>query len=294
MYITEIIPCPICKSTEYTLRYNKDSWKIVECNKCQFIYVNPRLTKIELRNLYESEYFHNSNYGYENYEENNQLKKKNFSKWIHDAQAWLPKGKNKKVLDIGCAAGYSLDIYANLGYISAGIELDKTMLKQLKKTSYTIFDKPILENEYTDKYAVISLFDVVEHLTDLDDHFKKFSDILEDNGALIIVTPNYNALQRKLKGSKWFQFKPLEHINYFTADTLTKLAESHEFNKVKSLNSGQYVDSDFIQDRLKKYNQKALLILFSPVLKLMKLLKINFYLDSSSIYCVFIKKEGAK
>jgi 2-polyprenyl-3-methyl-5-hydroxy-6-metoxy-1,4-benzoquinol methylase len=286
----ELITCPICSSDQNTLQYSVKTWKIVGCNLCQFVYVNPRLTKNELRNLYESEYFHNTDYGYENYEENNELKKKNFSKWIQDARFWMPKGEGKRAMDIGCAAGYSLDIYKEIGYEVSGIELDNTMLSQLKSTSYTIYDKPILENDYPHKFDVVSLFDVVEHLTDLDAHFEKFSDIIETNGVLLIVTPNYNALQRKLKGNKWFQFKPMEHINYFTVDSLTQLAEKHGFKKVKSLSSGQYVDADFIQDRLNKYDQKSILFLFNPLLKLIRLLKINFYLDASSIYCVFVKK----
>jgi cyclopropane fatty-acyl-phospholipid synthase-like methyltransferase len=202
----------------------------------------------------------------------------------------MPIGEGKRAMDIGCAAGYALDIYKEIGYEVYGIELDNTMLSQLKNTSYTICDKPILENDYPHKFDVVSLFDVVEHLTDLDTHFDKFAEIIETKGVLLIVTPNYNAIQRKLKGNKWFQFKPMEHINYFTVDSLTQLAEKHGFEKVKSLNSGQFVDADFIQDRLNKYNQKSILFLFNPLLKLIKLLKINFYLDASSIYCVFVKK----
>jgi 2-polyprenyl-3-methyl-5-hydroxy-6-metoxy-1,4-benzoquinol methylase len=291
MLETELITCPICSSAQHSIKYRVNSFNIVECLECEFSYVNPRLTKKALINIYENEYFHNTNYGYENYEENNGLKKKNFSKWIKDAQEWMPKSSGKRVLDIGCAAGYSLDIYKSFGFVSEGIELDKTMLKHLENTSYKIFDKPILENQYDQKYAVISLFDVVEHLTDLDAHFAKFSEIIERKGVLIIVTPNYNSFQRKLKGRNWFQFKPMEHINYFTIDSLNLLAQKHGFKNVKSINSGQFVDSDFIKNRLNKYNQKSLILLFSPFLKLIKLLKINLYLDASSIYCVFIKNN---
>ena len=80
----ETVNCPLCNKNNYKKKYIIESWSIVKCNHCDFIYVNPRLEKKEILNIYKDNYFDNTTVGYFHYKENKELRKKNFQKWIND------------------------------------------------------------------------------------------------------------------------------------------------------------------------------------------------------------------
>lgn len=286
----EFVNCPLCNRNNYTQKYRIGTWTVVQCDDCGFVYVNPRLQKKELLKIYRDNYFDNTNVGYFHYKENQELRQKNFQRWIDDASHFVPTGENVNALDIGCAAGYCLEVFKTKGWKPFGIELNTEYAGHLQQTGYKVYDSPFLEISFEETYSVITLFDVVEHLTDLQEHFIKLHSILENDGAVILITPDYNSLQRSLLGKKWFQFKPIEHINYFSLTTLEKLIASTGFKIVKSKKAGQYSDINFLTDRLKKYKFGFLIPLFSLAVKLLGLKNKDLYIDTASLYVVLKKK----
>lgn len=286
----EPVNCPLCNRNDYRQKYRIDSWAIVKCHHCDFVYVNPRLQKKELLKIYKNNYFDNANVGYFHYKENKELRQKNFQKWIDDAASFMTPGENFNALDIGCAAGYCLEVFKDRHWNPFGIELNTEYASQLQQNGYKIYDSPFLDIRFEEKYSIITLFDVVEHLTDLQEHFIKLHSILDNNGVIILITPDYNSLQRKLLGKKWFQFKPIEHINYFSLATFKKLINSAGFKIVNSKKAGQYSNTDFLTDRLKKYKFGFLIPLFNFLVKLLALKNKNLYIDTASLYVVLKKK----
>ena len=53
----EHVTCNLCGSDEYSVRYIKDGYNIVQCNKCDLVYINPRLTQEAINQLYDENYF---------------------------------------------------------------------------------------------------------------------------------------------------------------------------------------------------------------------------------------------
>ncbi|MEP7374126.1 MAG: class I SAM-dependent methyltransferase [Chitinophagaceae bacterium] len=287
----ELVNCPLCDKNDYTKKYRLNSWNIVQCVQCNFVYVNPRLQKPELLKLYTDNYFDNPEVGYFHYKENKELRKKNFQKWIDDSiNFFLNQGENCNALDIGCAAGYCLEIFKTKGWKPCGIELNREYASHLKQSGYKIYDSPFSDIHFEEKYGIITLFDVVEHLTDLHEHFVKLHSILDNNGIIILITPDYNSLQRKLLGKKWFQFKPIEHINYFSLTTFKKLTDSTGFIIVNSKKAGQYSNTDFLINRLRKYKFGFFIPVFNFVVKLSRLKNKDLYIDTASLYVVLRKK----
>lgn len=285
----EAINCPLCHANHFREKYEIDSWKIVECEECHFIYVNPRLEKNELLRLYNENYFDNEQVGYLHYRESRELRKKNFSKWVEDAMPFIRKEKNLNALDIGCAAGYCLEVFSERGWKPFGVELNSDYAAGLLRDGYKVYNAPLLDISFEEKYHVITLFDVVEHLADLRKHFDKLNSIVAENGAIIIITPDYNSLQRKLFGKKWFQFKPIEHINYFSLDSITRLATEAGFKIMAHKKAGQFSNIAFLENRLQKYRFKAFIPVFRMVSALLGLRKRDLYVDTASLYLVLKK-----
>lgn len=290
----ETIECPVCANQQSQLQYTVQSWKVVQCCTCCFVYVNPRLEKNELLKLYSSDYFDNQLFGYFHYTDGRDFRKRNFQKWVTDALPYLETTERIKALDIGCATGYCLEVFQEQGWHAHGIELDQGLATELRKKGFTVYDSPLLHLRNIGTYSVITMFDVIEHLTDLHENISILNQLLENNGIAVLVTPNYRSWQRRLFQKRWFQFKPIEHINYFTLDTLRKLVEANGFEIVESKNSGQFCNTSFLENRIKKYNFGFLLPLLRLSQKLIGKEDRYFYVDTASLYVVLKKMAGGK
>lgn len=290
----EFISCPICATSDIREKYVIGSWKVVLCANCSFAYVNPRLEKKELYKLYEADYFDNQVVGYYHYTEDKALRKKNFQKWVHDALPHINKNSDVKALDIGCAAGYCLEVFQEHGWQPHGVELDHKLAEELRSKGFIVFDAPLLKLKNIGTYSFITLFDVIEHLTDLHENVSTLNRLLEDNGIVVVVTPNYNSWQRRIFQKKWFQFKPVEHINYFTLATFRTLVEANGFRILETRRSGQFCNMAFLQNRLQKYR----FVFLRPLLNLMRRFLGNkdryFYVDTASLYIVMQKISAGK
>lgn len=290
----EYINCPVCAAGEAKEKYVVGSWRVVLCNNCSFAYVNPRLEKKELYKLYESAYFDNRVVGYYHYTKGKDLRKRNFRKWVNDALPYVNTNGIVKALDIGCAAGYCLDVFLEHGWQPHGVELDHELAGELRRKGFTVFDSPLLQLKEIGKYSFITMFDVIEHLTDLHENVSTLYQLLDDNGVVVLVTPNYNSWQRKIFQKKWFQFKPVEHINYFTLATFQALVEANGFRILETKSSGQFCNLAFLENRLQQYS----FVFLRPLLRLMRKLlgkkEYFFYVDTASLYIVMQKSSAGK
>ena len=290
----ELIDCPVCAKNKAKNKYVIGSWNVVLCDNCSFAYVNPRLEKKELYKLYESDYFDNQVVGYYHYTEGKELRKRNFRKWVNDALPYVKAKQNVKALDIGCAAGYCLEVFQEQGWQPHGVELDHELAAELRQKGFTVFDLPLLQLKDIGKFSFVTLFDVIEHLTDLHENISTLHNLLEDDGIVVLVTPNYNSWQRRFFQKNWFQFKPVEHINYFTLSTLRALVEEHGFHILETKRSGQFCNFAFLENRLKKYRFVFLQPLLRLAQKLLGTAERYFYVDTASLYIVMQKTSAGK
>lgn len=284
-------PCSVCGSEHTNLRYEVKGFRVVQCTSCKFVFINPRIKNNDLYKIYEDNYFSSQNdgYGYKNYELTTHLRVKTFQKWMQDILPFVSKSKGT-VLDIGCASGTFLDLMREKGWEIEAIELDKAMVEKLKGKNIKVFERPFEEFSSDKKYKLITMFDVLEHIPDLKTTFKKIHELLDDDGVLALITPNFNSTQRKLFGKKWFQFKPQEHIQYFSPYTLAKAIEPYGLEIVHVSASGQYADTPFLLDRLNRYNFKLFKTIASAIANVFGLKNKYWYLDTGSLFAVIKKK----
>lgn len=117
--------------------------------------------------------------------------------------------KGKKVLDIGCNTGILLDFAYKKGCFTAGVEPSLASIDVLQKKGHVVF--PSIQS-VTEKYDVITAFDLVEHLYDLPSFFKMVENLLNDNGVFILLTGDICSLSARLTKKCWWYIKAPEHI----------------------------------------------------------------------------------
>lgn len=135
------------------------------------------------------------------------------------------------VLDIGCGAGDVLQALTGLGYDVRGCEINSQYkpIESLKDNIYFgSFEEFFKGNR--NKYVAVSMFDVLEHMSDPKATLHKVHLIMKPKGKLIISLPDVNQWHDELEDYK--HYKPGEHIFLFGDDSLERMLTYTGFNVV--------------------------------------------------------------
>ena len=236
--------CPLCGSSEIKLykkgtidseKITSDNFKITDssygslwdfykCGKCSFVFSNPQIDKDSLEKFYsvleDSEY-----------SEESEGRSKNF-KTIFNRLGKFEKPDNN-LLDIGSASGIFVKMALENGYKAEGIEPSDYLVNEAKNRFGVNLFKGTIENFKPEKsYSIITLLDIIEHLHSPKDFISKTSELLKQNGIIVIVTPDINSFASKISGKKWWHYR-IAHINFFNKKSLKYMLNSNGFEIVK-------------------------------------------------------------
>ena len=158
--------------------------------------------------------------------------KSNPQKYILHEQ-WLPKDLNANILDIGCGWGillYSLYIsgYKKLTGVDISEQMCKTAREYLPDGIKIVCNNALdfLKNEEQNKYTLIIIFDVVEHMSNdsIYNMLKLCYDALIKGGSIVIRTPNMANIL-----ACYSRYMDITHINGFTEWSLFQLLDAARF-----------------------------------------------------------------
>ena len=133
--------------------------------------------------------------------------------------------KNKKVLDIGCASGYLASFLEEKNCIVDGIDIDqKSVAKAKEFCNAHVLN--ISQEKIDEKYDVIILGDILEHLEHPDEILSKLRGNLNDGGYIIISLPNIVNIYPRVKILfGYFDYEEVgifdrTHLRFFTRKSL--------------------------------------------------------------------------
>ncbi|HLA50907.1 MAG TPA: hypothetical protein VJZ92_01470, partial [Thermodesulfobacteriota bacterium] len=94
--VLETVNCNLCGATDERLLFLKDGFRIVRCNSCGLIFVNPRPKKEYLQKLYSKGYYRiskNDSIGYRDYEADRRYHIANFKKLLDSIESFKEGGR---------------------------------------------------------------------------------------------------------------------------------------------------------------------------------------------------------
>ena len=132
--------------------------------------------------------------------------------------------EDKNLLDVGCGTGDFLQIAQQVNWTVTGIEPNEEARKIANsKTNNSVFNvKQLLEFE-KQSFDVITLWHVLEHLPNLDEHVSILKSLLKEKGTLIIAVPNYKSYDAKYYKNFWAAFDAPRHLWHFNQESVAKL-----------------------------------------------------------------------
>ncbi|MFH1188109.1 MAG: class I SAM-dependent methyltransferase [bacterium] len=150
---------------------------------------------------------------------------------------FILRPKAKSILDIGSGRGWMLYFMKKqFKYeITAGTQISENAYRFSKeKLKLEIYNKDILELYFKNKFDVISILHVLEHVENPEKYAEKIYELLNGKGLLYIEVPNFNSWTRKLTQKHWLALDLKHHLNFFTPPSLVSLLEKYNF-KIKKI-----------------------------------------------------------
>ena len=227
--------CSCCKSTSKTFLHHvydheyhttEQQFPLNKCNECGLIYLSPRPNQNALDIIYPISYnnFHTRVDDEISYVQKvtNFLQSLRLKKLIHK---YFPKRHAIKVLDVGCGDGFILDRIKSTfsDFKTYGVEPNKYAAEWAGK-NHDVYCGLIEDYHTQTKFDLITSSHVIEHVSDPLGFLIKLKSMLNENGILIIDTPNIDCLQYKIFGKYWGGIHAPRHWTLFSVKTLQETA----------------------------------------------------------------------
>lgn len=228
-------------------RFATDQTFIIEkCNNCTFLFTNPRPDAREIHEHYESEeYISHTDRKSSPHEFLYHYTRKLMLKKKVNLLKQYSKGSNEYLLDYGCGTGSFLQAAQKAGYVSTGYEPDKGARNMAtQKGVYVESTKNKIFELCNDRFDVVTLWHVLEHLHEFPKILDDFYRIIKSKGLLVVAIPMANSADALYFKKQWAALDLPRHLYHFTPETITASCTKAGFKLIKR--KGMPFDSFYI------------------------------------------------
>jgi len=223
--------CPVCKSKDVTEIKFKKKIPYAVCCSCEALYAK------EIPSILNHAEYNIGNINDLDYDEKKREYKQ--ERFVEERINLIKQHSNKplsncRLLDFGCGTGVFLEKAKDFFETVVGVE-DSKYLREYINDKFKIDTYQFLPDE---KFDVITLFDVLEHLKDPYDILCTCKKLLNDKGVIFIYTPNWRSLEFDILKEKNTQYFPSEHLWFASLVTLYQLAHKLDMNIVYDASCG--------------------------------------------------------
>lgn len=204
---------------------------LLQCINCEFITADMNLDDDKLVELYGHDYFHGEEYS--NYINEKKALQMNFNYRIKELKKLSGISKMSKLLEIGCAYGYFLELIRNDFDRVCGIDVSKDAVDYGKnKLGLEVYQSNEISDVINFQPDIICMWDVIEHLIEPEKIIAQASKIISKEGYICITTGDIGSLNAKIRGKKWRMIHPPTHLHYFNKKTISLLLEENGFEVI--------------------------------------------------------------
>jgi len=223
--------------------------RLVRCRKCGLIYANPRPQETCLaenyRGMEDSEYVEQ--------EVGRRLGARAVLKKLRRY-----KRRGRRLLDIGCAAGFLLDEARGDGWEVTGVELCEWAVRFAReRLNLPDIRQGTLQGAgfEPNSFDVIVMTDVIEHLFSPREVLVAVRRLLKPTGVLCLNTPDIDSWVSRILKARWWGVKQ-SHLYYFNRRTMKRLLSETGYVPVRFGTHARTFALQYWLDRLARHDAR--------------------------------------
>ncbi len=232
-HVTE---CPVCQESNFSYflsckdhTVSHETFQLLKCTGCSFVITTPRPDEKELDKYYLSDaYISHSNKSLSLIDKVYKVSRMFTLKWKYNLirKYSVLSETPASILDFGCGTGAFLQECEKHKMRATGVEPSAIARTQaIQNTSAQIV--PDIQ-DVQDKFDVITLWHVLEHVGKLNDTVHKLKNQLKESGTMFIAVPNLQSLDARKYQAYWAGYDVPRHLWHFSKKTMELLLRRHD------------------------------------------------------------------
>ncbi len=253
--------CPVCQGTQFTHltscidhTVSHETFNVIACTSCDFTQTSPRPNDSKLGEYYISDsYISHSNKATTLLDRIYLLVRRFTLQWKINLLLKYSNQNEINILDYGCGTGEFLKSCKEAGFKISGVEpSENARLKSSELTQIKILES--LQHIDNQKFNLITMWHVLEHIPDFEYVLQKLKEKLSDDGILFIAVPNHKSFDSQHYDKHWAGFDVPRHLWHFSSSTMKKVLSKNNLNLIDIC--GMKLDSYYVSLLSEKYKSE--------------------------------------
>ncbi len=237
--------CPLCGQSQFRFLFAKGTLRLVCCRECRMVFANPVPCE-----LLSGKYYDRLSIPF--YLSPDKLAADYAPVRFERELAWFRAFcAGGAVLDVGCSTGAFLcQLRARFpeSYTVTGMDVAGGALDYAGRQGVEIVPGNFLAHDFAGRrFDAITFWAVLEHVAHPRLFLARAAALLSPGGHCFVLVPNLKSLAVRLVGARYRYIMP-DHVNYFAADTLLRLAKQEPTVEPAILRTSHFNPLVILQD----------------------------------------------
>jgi SAM-dependent methyltransferase len=254
--------CPVCQGVRIYYLFSTGGHRVVRCEDCGLVFLNPQPSDDELARIYSANYFLGSESEAGRISAS-ELKQATARLYLSEIGRYHGS-ECGRLLEVGCGEGDFLVSAEAEGWQVTGVEFSPAACERAQqrlKSGRVLCGELQSAGLAPELFDLCVVSDVIEHVRSPLDFLREIHRVLKPGGTLFIATPSIDSWSARIMRQKWMEFKA-EHLTYFNRQNIQTALFKSGFREIIVQAGWKILNFDYI----KKHFERFPVPLITPIL----------------------------
>jgi glycosyltransferase involved in cell wall biosynthesis/SAM-dependent methyltransferase len=245
--------CHVCQGVKIYYLFSSGDHRVVRCDDCGLVFLNPQPSADELARIYRADYFLGSE-SEAGRQTASELKYATAGLYLSEIRRYHGSG-NGRLLEVGCGEGDFLVLAEADGWQVTGVEFSSAAgerARQRLKNGRVSCGELQQLGLAAEQFDLCVVSDVISNVRDPLEFLGEIHRVLKPDGTLFIATPSIDSWSARFMKQKWMEFKA-EHLTYFNRQTIQTALFKSGFHDVIVQPGWKVLNFDYVKKHFERF-----------------------------------------